>query len=71
MTMNKPQITTHFADGRPSETRDMNAKELAQYEKDVLESEVQIAEQAAKEATRQTVLTKLGLTADEIAALLS
>jgi hypothetical protein len=37
----KPQITTHYADGRPSETRDMNAKELAQHEKDVLELKTQ------------------------------
>ena len=28
--MSKPQITTHFADGRPSETRDMTAEEIAQ-----------------------------------------
>jgi hypothetical protein len=25
----KPQITTHYADGRPSETRDMTDKEIA------------------------------------------
>jgi hypothetical protein len=28
--MNKPQITTHYADGRPSETRDMTDEELSQ-----------------------------------------
>jgi hypothetical protein len=27
---NKPQITTHYADGRPSETRDMTDKEILQ-----------------------------------------
>ena len=32
---NKPQITTHYADGTPSETRDMNAEELEQYKKDL------------------------------------
>jgi hypothetical protein len=26
----KPQITTHYADGRPSETRDMTDEEIAQ-----------------------------------------
>jgi hypothetical protein len=25
-----PQITTHYADGRPSETRDMTPEEIAQ-----------------------------------------
>jgi hypothetical protein len=25
-----PQITTHYVDGRPSETRDMTAEEIAQ-----------------------------------------
>jgi hypothetical protein len=28
----KPQITTHYADGQPSETRDMTDEELANYE---------------------------------------
>ena len=27
---NKPQITTHYADGTPSETRDMTDEEIAQ-----------------------------------------
>jgi hypothetical protein len=27
--MSTPQITTHYADGRPSETRDMTAEEVA------------------------------------------
>jgi|LakMenEpi03Aug12_release.lakeMendotaPanAssembly.Ray.scaffolds.fasta_scaffold46773_8 hypothetical protein len=26
---NKPQITTHYADGTPSETRDMTPEEIA------------------------------------------
>jgi hypothetical protein len=26
---NKPQITTHYADGTPSETRDMTDEEIA------------------------------------------
>jgi hypothetical protein len=28
--MSKPQITTHYVDGRPSETRDMTDEEIAQ-----------------------------------------
>ena len=27
---NRPQITTHYADGTPSETRDMTDEEIAQ-----------------------------------------
>ena len=27
--MSKPQITTHYADGSPSETRDMTDEEIA------------------------------------------
>ena len=27
---NKPQITTHYADGTPSETRDMTPEEIAE-----------------------------------------
>ena len=28
--MSKPQITIHYADGTPSETRDMTEEEIAQ-----------------------------------------
>jgi hypothetical protein len=28
--MSKPQLTTHYVDGRPSETRDMTDEEIAQ-----------------------------------------
>jgi len=28
--MSKPQITTHYADGTPSETRDMTDEEIAE-----------------------------------------
>jgi hypothetical protein len=27
---NKPQVTTHYADGRPSEVRDMTDEEIAE-----------------------------------------
>jgi hypothetical protein len=27
---NTPQMTTHYADGRPSETRDMTPEEIAE-----------------------------------------
>jgi hypothetical protein len=53
-----------------NEVREMNEQELAQHELDKAEAAAQAAEQAAKAAARQAVLDKLGLTADEAAALL-
>jgi hypothetical protein len=35
--MSKPQITTHYADGTPSETRDMTDEEIAQLPTEPLE----------------------------------
>jgi hypothetical protein len=32
--METPQVTTHYADGRPSETRDMTDEEIAQLPKE-------------------------------------
>jgi len=43
---------------------------LAQYEADQAEAAAKKAEAEAKETARQAVLEKLGLTADEAAALL-
>jgi hypothetical protein len=33
---NKPQITTHYADGTPSETRDMTDEEIKQLPTELL-----------------------------------
>ncbi len=56
-------------------TRDMNEAELAQYETDKLkaaqDAEALATAQADKAATRAAVLTRLGLTSDELLALLS
>jgi hypothetical protein len=62
--MNKPQIQIG------SEVRDMNPDELAQHELDKAEAAKLAEAQAAKQAARQAVLDKLGLTANEAAALL-
>ena len=55
-------------------TRDFNAEELAQYEADKAQAAIDAADKEAaaanKQAARQAVLDKLGLTADEITALL-
>jgi len=50
--------------------RELNAQELAQHEAYLVEQETKKAEQAAKDAAKQAVLDKLGLSLDEIAALL-
>jgi hypothetical protein len=50
--------------------RELNAEELKQITADQIELEAALQAKAAKAATRQAVLDKLGLTADEAAALL-
>ena len=52
------------------EVREMTDAELVQHELDKAEAAALLAAQAAKVAARQTVLDKLGLTANEAAALL-
>jgi len=50
--------------------RPMTNDEYAQWQTDNAEAKTQAEAQAVKVATRQAVLDKLGLTADEAAALL-
>jgi len=50
-------------------TRKYTKAETEQRSKDQAEWQAQVAASAAKEATRQAALDKLGLTADEVAAL--
>ena len=68
--MTKPQITIIDAITGETITRDLNAAELAQYETDKTKALAQAEALAAKQAARQAILDKLGLTADEAAALL-
>jgi hypothetical protein len=42
--MSKPQITTHYIDGTPSETRDMTDEEIAQLPTEPLEHYAQITD---------------------------
>lgn len=68
--MTNPKID--FADGNGFiESREMNQSEYAEWleTKNKIENDYKI--QAEKEAARQAVLAKLGLTADEAQALLS
>ena len=49
---------------------ELTAKELKDLEIAQADAAARIAEKEAKEAAKQAVLTKLGLTAEELAALL-
>jgi len=73
--MSNPQIKIIDALTGESITRDMTSSELAQLQADKLEAdkeaEALAKDQADKEATRAAVLTRLGLTSDELLALLS
>ena len=53
-----------------NEIRPMTNAEYAQWQADQAETETQAKTEADKAAARQAVLDKLGLTADEAAALL-
>ena len=68
--MTKPIITIHNLETNQIETREMNSVEFAQWEKDQAERAADLVTIANKEGARQAVLTKLGLTDDEVAALL-
>lgn len=53
------------------EVREMTAEELADYKLFQQEAQATKQAQADREALKQATLVKLGLTADEVAALLS
>jgi hypothetical protein len=58
-------------DGEGNETlREMNAKELAQYEADQIELAARETARQEKESARAALLERLGITADEAALLL-
>ena len=57
-------------DGDVETLREMTVKEFADYEATLAEASVLTAEREAKEVAKQAVLAKLGLTAEELAALL-
>ena len=68
--MTTPQITIHNVLTGEIITRDFNAAELAQAKLDQAQAKLDAQALATKQAARQAVLDKLGLTADEAAALL-
>lgn len=68
--MTTPQITIHDVLTGEIITRNFNAAELAQLEADKAQAIKDAAAIKARQAARQAVLDKLGLTADEASALL-
>jgi hypothetical protein len=68
--MTTPQITIYDAKTGETITRDFNADELAQLELDKKQAQLDAQAREARQAARQAVLDKLGLTADEANALL-
>lgn len=67
--MTKPIITIHNVETNEIETREMNDAEFAQWEADQERRAAEVVAEADKEAARQAVLIKLGITADDLAAL--
>ena len=68
---NTPKVLIINAASGEEELRDMNAEELAQYEADMAKDAEKKSAKVLVEAKKQEVLAKLGLTADEVTALLA
>lgn len=69
--MSKPQIQIHNAETGEIIIRDMNAEELAIYNKETAEFEAMKAEIANKAAAKAALLSRLGITEDEAKLLLA
>lgn len=69
--MPKPLITINNLETGEVIEREMNAKELAQYEADQIAYNERLAAESAKAAEKAALLSKLGITEDEAKLLLS
>jgi hypothetical protein len=69
--MTTPQIAEANILTGQTVVRDMTEAELAQHEKDAKEAKANAKAEADRAALKTATLAKLGLTADEVAALLS
>lgn len=67
--MTKLMKTIHDVTTGEVVVREMNAEEIEQYNADVAETAARKQAHKDQEATKQAVLAKLGLTAEEVAAL--
>ena len=68
--MTKPQVKIVNAETGEEIIRDMSPDEIAQMQNDKATAKIEIDEIAAKATAKQAVLDKLGLTKNEVAALL-
>lgn len=66
----KMKITEHDALTNITIDRDMTAEELEQFKADEARSQIIKSEAKAKEAARQAIAERLGLTSDELKLLL-
>jgi len=66
-----PQVTEHNAATGETIVREMTETEIAQYESDQLAIQEMVQSDADRAALKTATLAKLGLTADEVTALLS
>lgn len=69
--MTKPMVTIHNMETNEIETREMNAAEFKQWQADQAKRADEIIAEADKEAARQGLLTKLGISGDEAKLLIS
>ena len=69
--MTNPTITIHDAETGEIKTREMNAKELAQYEADQTAEATRQTAEALKAADKAALLAKLGISESEAKLLLS
>jgi hypothetical protein len=70
MPTTKPTIRVHDIETGEVIDREMTDVEFAEYQADQAATQAAATEAAAKTAAKQAVIDKLGLTAEEIAALL-
>jgi hypothetical protein len=70
MTKSKPQIKIVNVETGEEIVRDATAEEIAQMKLDAENAAAEKAQADAKEASRQAILDRLGLTADEAKLLL-
>jgi hypothetical protein len=68
--MNKPQIKEYNCETGIEITRDATNAEIAQLKINAADAETKKAEAEAKEAAKQTILDRIGLTADELKTIL-
>lgn len=69
--MTNPMIKLVNAETGEEVIREMNAEELAQWDKDMAEAEARKAAEEQKAADKAALLAKLGITEDEAKLLLS